>query len=49
MDKLMQRKMKRSPDLILILVVAFVIGAIMTGVSQSDIHLATIVKQVFNS
>lgn len=45
----MQRKVKRSPDLILMLVVAFVIGAIMTGVSQSDIQLAALVKQVFTS
>lgn len=45
----MQPKMKRSPDLLLVLVIAFVVGAVMTGVSQSDLQLTALVQNVFNS
>lgn len=41
--------MRRSPDLVLILVLVFVVGTVMTGVSQSGIEFASVVQQVFNS
>jgi hypothetical protein len=41
--------MRRSPDLVLVLVLVFVIGTVMTGVSQSGIEFAAVVQQVFNS
>lgn len=41
--------MKKSPDLVLVLVLVFVVGALMTGVSQSDVQLTALMQQVFNS
>ena len=41
--------MKKGPDLVLILVVVFVLGSVMTGVSHSDFELASLFQQVFNS
>ncbi|WP_275424695.1 hypothetical protein [Marinobacterium sediminicola] len=41
--------MNRSPDLVLVLVVVFVVGAVMTGISQSDLQIAAMVQDVFNS
>lgn len=41
--------MKRSPDLLFVLVVVFLVGTVMTGVSQSAPELASVVQQVFNS
>lgn len=41
--------MKKSPDLVLILVLVFVVGTLMTGVSQTDLQLTSLVQQVFNS
>lgn len=41
--------MNKSPDLVLVLVVAFIVGAVMTGISQSDLQLASMVQQAFNS
>ncbi|PSL14378.1 hypothetical protein CLV44_108108 [Marinobacterium halophilum] len=41
--------MNKSPDLVLILVVVFVVGTLMTGISQSDLQLAAMVQDVFNS
>lgn len=41
--------MKKSPDLVLILVLVFVVGTLMTGVSQTDVQLTALVQQVFNS
>ncbi|KEA63461.1 hypothetical protein ADIMK_2240 [Marinobacterium lacunae] len=41
--------MKKSPDLVLVLVLVFVVGAIMTGVSQTDVQFTALVQQVFNS
>jgi hypothetical protein len=41
--------MNKSPDLVLVLVVVFVVGAVMTGISQSDLQLAALVQDVFNS
>jgi len=41
--------MKKSPDIVLVLVLVFVVGAIMTGVSQTDLQLTALVQQVFNS
>jgi len=41
--------MKKSPDLVLILVLFFVVGTLMTGVSQTDLQLTALVQQVFNS
>ncbi len=41
--------MKRSPDLLVILVIVFVVGTVMTGVSQSAPEIASVVQQVFNN
>lgn len=41
--------MNRSPDLVLVLVIVFVVGAVMTGISHSDLQLAAMVQNVFNS
>ncbi|SEA77849.1 MULTISPECIES: hypothetical protein [Marinobacterium] len=41
--------MNKSPDLVLVLVIVFIVGAVMTGISQSDLQLAAMVQQVFNS
>lgn len=41
--------MKKGPDLMMVIVLVFVIGSIMTGVSQSDIQFAALVEQVFNN
>lgn len=41
--------MNKSPDLVLVLVVVFVVGAVMTGISQSDLQIAAMVQDVFNS
>lgn len=42
--------MKKGPDLMLVLVMVFVVGSIMTGVvSQADLQIASLVGQVFNS
>ncbi|WP_268927275.1 hypothetical protein [Marinobacterium alkalitolerans] len=41
--------MNKSPDLVLVLVVVFIVGAVMTGISQSDLQLASLVQQAFNS
>ncbi|MDO6514914.1 hypothetical protein WNY58_12160 [Neptuniibacter pectenicola] len=41
--------MKKGPDLVLILVVVFVLGSVMTGVSHADFELASLFQQVFNS
>ncbi len=41
--------MKKGPDLILILVVVFVVGFVITTVSQSDLQLAAVVGQAINS
>lgn len=41
--------MKKGPDLIVVLVIVFVIGSVMTGVSHADFQFATLFDQVFNS
>ena len=41
--------MKRSPDLLLAVVVVFIVGTIMTGVAQSAPVLAAVMQQVLNS
>lgn len=41
--------MKKSPDLVVMLVIVFVLGSVMTGVSHADFQLATLFDQVFNS
>ncbi|MGB2130015.1 MAG: hypothetical protein ACPHXW_01235 [Marinobacterium sp.] len=41
--------MNRSPDLVLVLVVVFIVGTVMTGISQSDLQLAAMVQDAFNS
>lgn len=40
--------MKKGPDLVSLLIAAFVVGTVISGVSSSDIELAAIVGQVFN-
>jgi len=40
--------MKKGPDLVSLLIVAFVIGTVITGVSNSDIELMALAGQVFN-
>lgn len=41
--------MKKGPDIVLILVMVFVIGSVMTGVSHADFQFATLVQQVFSN
>ncbi len=41
--------MKKGPDLILILIMVFVAGFLVTTVSQSDLQLAALVSDVINS
>lgn len=41
--------MKRSPDLILVMLIAVVVGVVMTGVAQSDLQIAALMKTMFNS
>ncbi len=41
--------MNKSPDLVLVLVVVFVVGAVMTGISQSDLQIAAMMQDAFNS
>lgn len=41
--------MKRSPDLILLMLIAVVVGVVMTGFAQSDIQIAALMKGMFNS
>lgn len=41
--------MKKSPDLVVILILVFIVGTVATGVSQSDLQLTALVQQVFNS
>lgn len=40
--------MKKGPDLIVVLVMVFVVGSVMTGMSQVDFQLAALVEQMFN-
>ncbi|SIS86400.1 hypothetical protein [Neptunomonas antarctica] len=41
--------MKKGPDLVVIVVMAFVVGSVLTGVfSQTDFQFASLVEQVFN-
>lgn len=43
------KEMNRSPDLVLVVVVAFVVGTVMTGFfSQSDLQIASLVAQVLS-
>lgn len=41
--------MKKGPDLVMVLVIVFVLGSVMTGVSHADIELASLIQHVFNS
>jgi len=41
--------MKQGPDLILVLIVVFVVGFVVTTLSQSDLQLASVVSQAINS
>jgi hypothetical protein len=41
--------MKQGPDLVMVIVLVFLIGSVMTGVSQSDLHFASLVGQVFSN
>ncbi|HSG04325.1 MAG TPA: hypothetical protein VLA39_11435 [Marinobacterium sp.] len=41
--------MKRSPDLILLILIAVVVGIVMTGVAQSDLQIAATLQTIFNS
>ncbi|MGH1460503.1 MAG: hypothetical protein ACRBB6_00545 [Neptuniibacter sp.] len=41
--------MKKSPDLVVVLVIVFVLGSVMTGVSHADFQFATLLNQVFTS
>lgn len=41
--------MKKGPDLVMVIVLVFIIGSVMTGVSQSDFQFASLVEQVFNN
>jgi len=41
--------MKKGPDLVLILVMVFVVGSVMTGVSHADIQFASLMEQMFSN
>ncbi|MDF2182642.1 hypothetical protein [Neptuniibacter sp. CAU 1671] len=41
--------MKKSPDLVLVLVIVFVVGSVMTGVSHADFQFTSLIQQVFNN
>ena len=44
-----QTNMKKGPDLVMVIVLAFVVGSVLTGVfSQTDFQFASLVGQVFN-
>lgn len=41
--------MKKGPDLVMVIILVFVVGSVITGiVSQSDFQLANVVEQVFS-
>lgn len=40
--------MKKGPDIMVILVAVFVLGTVITGVSNSDIELVSVVSQAFS-
>ncbi|WP_303046350.1 hypothetical protein [Neptunomonas phycophila] len=41
--------MRKGPDLVMLVITAFVVGSVITGVfSQTDFELASIVSQVFS-
>ena len=41
--------MKKGPDLVIVVVMVFVVGSVLTGVfSQADFQFASLVGQVFN-
>ncbi|MBY4676904.1 hypothetical protein [Marinobacterium arenosum] len=40
--------MKKGPDLVVVLVLVFVIGSVMTGVTHADFQFASLVEQVLN-
>jgi len=40
--------MKKGPDLVMVLVVVFVVGTLMTGVSHADFQFAAMVDQVMH-
>ena len=41
--------MKKGPDLVMVVVIAFVVGSVITGVfSQGDFQLSSMVEQVFS-
>lgn len=41
--------MKKGPDLLFILIMVFVVGFVVTSVSHSDLHIASLVSQAINS
>ncbi|WP_198939261.1 hypothetical protein [Motiliproteus sp. MSK22-1] len=40
--------MKQGPDLIMMLIVVFAVGFVITTLSQSDLQFASVVTQVFS-
>jgi hypothetical protein len=41
--------MKKGPDLVMVVVIVFVVGSVITGVfSQGDFQLSSMVEQVFS-
>ena len=40
--------MKKGPDLVVVVIAVFVLGTVVTGVSNTDIQFAELVGQVFN-
>jgi hypothetical protein len=41
--------MRKGPDLVMVVVTAFIVGSIITGVfSQTDFEIASLVNQVFS-
>ncbi len=43
-----ENTMKKGPDIMVILVAVFVLGTVITGVTNSDIELVSVVSQVFS-
>jgi len=41
--------MKKGPDLMVILVLVFIVGSVMTGVSHGDFQFAALFEQVFRN
>lgn len=41
--------MKKGPDIVLVLIMVFIVGSVMTGVSHVDFQFASLMEQVFRN